>query len=49
MQATVGQILEGTFVLTLVYLIVTNADNFSKVVSSISSAYVGSVKVLQGR
>lgn len=49
MQATVGQILEGTFVLVLMYLIVTKATEFGQVVSSIASAYQGSVKVLQGR
>jgi hypothetical protein len=43
------KVLEATFVLILVFLVISNATDFSKVMGSISGAYVSSVKVLQGR
>lgn len=45
----IDQILEGTFTLILAYLIIANAQNFSRVVASVASAYTRSVRVLQGR
>lgn len=41
--------LVGTGILIGVYLIVANATGFGKAVSAASGAYVGGVKVLQGR
>lgn len=45
----VSRVLEITFSLILVYLILSKASGFSSAVSSISSGYVSSVKALQGR
>lgn len=49
MDARIGQIIEGTFVVVALYLIVKNAGGFSQTVTAISSAYAGSVKALQGQ
>jgi hypothetical protein len=48
-DGVIFKIIEATVVLVLVYLVVANAGGFSVVVSSISKAYAGSVKTLQGR
>lgn len=49
MKESVTQILEITFTLVLIYLILSRALGFSSVVSSIGRVYVESVKALQGR
>jgi hypothetical protein len=41
--------IEVTFVLVLVYLVLTNYKGFASAVSSLGSVYSSSVKVLQGR
>jgi len=45
----VGQLLEITFVLIILFLVLNNGSAFSSVVRSLGSVYTGSVKVLQGR
>lgn len=45
----IGRILEITFSLVLVYLILTNADSFARVTSAVSEAYTSAVRTLQGR
>lgn len=45
----VERLLEITFTLILVYLILTQAKGFSSSVRSLSSAYTEGVKALQGR
>jgi hypothetical protein len=45
----VRQVLEITFMLVLVYLIVSNAEGFSAATKAVGSVYANSVKVLQGR
>jgi len=44
-----GRWLEITFVLILVYLVLSRATGFSNAVRSIGGVYVASVKALQGR
>lgn len=44
-----GKVLEITFVLILVYLVLSRALGFSMAVTSIGKVYVSSVKALQGR
>lgn len=44
-----GKIIEGTFVLILVYLVASNAQGFSAVVNSIGSVYASGVHALQAR
>ena len=44
-----GRILEITFLLILVYLVLSRALGFSTAVRSIGKVYVDSVKALQGR
>lgn len=44
-----GRILEITFVLIVLYLVLNNADHFGSAVKTIGDTYVKSVKVLQGR
>lgn len=41
--------LEITFMLILVYLVLSRAGEFSTSMRAIGSAYTGSVKALQGR
>lgn len=45
----VSRIIEITFTLILVYLILDNAKGFSSSVSAISGAYNSAVKTLQAR
>lgn len=45
----IGKVLEITFVLVLVYLVVSNASGFSQVVNAIGGTYASSVKALQAR
>lgn len=49
MSVTLGKFLEITFVLILVFLVVTNAKGFSSVMGSLAAAYTTSVRALQGR
>lgn len=49
MKDTVGKVLEITFILVLMYLVLTNGNAFSQVVGSLGNVYTNSVKVLQGR
>ena len=44
-----GRILEITFILILIYLVLSRALGFSTAVRSIGKVYVDSVKALQGR
>ncbi len=41
--------LEVTFVLIILYLILSRSTAFSNAITSLGSVYVGSVKALQGR
>ena len=43
------QIIEGTVLLILVYLVLTNFVGFSSAANSVSSLYTSSVRTLQGR
>jgi len=45
----IRNLLELTFTLILVYLIVTNASGFANSVRSLGSVYTSSIKALQGR
>lgn len=45
----VSRIIEVSFLLVLVYLVLSNGSSFGQVVSSIGSVYSGSIKTLQGR
>lgn len=45
----INKILEITFVLILVYLVVKNAQGFGSVIRNIGSVYGSSVRALQGR
>lgn len=45
----VGRILEITFVLVMMYLVIANASNFSKAIGAVGGVYIGAVKTLQGR
>jgi hypothetical protein len=45
----VNRVLEITFTLIMVFLVLSNAGNFSTVTGAISNAYVQSVRALQGR
>lgn len=44
----VRQVIEGTILLIIIYLVLSNGNAFSTVVRSGASAYIGSVKALQG-
>jgi len=44
-----GRILEITFLLILIYLVLSRAFGFSLAIQSIGKVYVDSVKALQGR
>lgn len=43
------RVIEITFTLIIMYLVLSMSTGFSEVVRSLSSAYIGSVKTLQGR
>jgi hypothetical protein len=49
MTMDTGRLLEITFTLVLLYLVLTNAQGFGSSVGALSRAYVDGVKVLQGR
>lgn len=42
-------VIEGTITLIILYLIVANADGFSKAVQAGGGVYVNAVQALQGR
>lgn len=44
-----SNIIEGTVLLVFVYLAVRNAYGVSRIVKSLSDAYIGAVGALQGR
>lgn len=44
-----ANILEATFILVLIYLVLGHAAEFSKVISAAGGAYGSGVKSLQGR
>lgn len=44
-----GEWVEITFFVVLVYLILSRAEGFSSVMRSTSNLYIGAVKALQGR
>jgi hypothetical protein len=44
-----AKIVAATVTLVIVYYFIVKADETSRVIKSLSSAYVDSVKVLQGR
>lgn len=44
-----SKILESTFLLILVFLVLTNALGFDTVISAIGNVYMGAVRTLQGR
>lgn len=48
-MGTVTKILSGSAILIGIYLFLTNAGSSAKIINSISSAYIGGVKTLQGR
>ena len=45
----VNRIIEGTIILVLVFLVLTNANGFDTVASAIGNVYTSAVKTLQGR
>lgn len=45
----VSRVIEVTFVLIILYLVLTNSFGFTRVVGAIGQAYGDVVKVLQGR
>lgn len=45
----IGRIIEGTIVLVMAYLILSNASGFSSAIRAIGSVYSNSVRTLQGR
>jgi hypothetical protein len=45
----IRQVIEGTILLIIIYLVLSNGQSFSAVTRSIGGVYVGSVKALQGR
>lgn len=48
-MGTLNRWIEITFVLILVFLVLSRASGFSQGVRAISSAYTSAVKALQGR
>jgi anionic cell wall polymer biosynthesis LytR-Cps2A-Psr (LCP) family protein len=44
-----GQVVEATVTLVLLYLVVANADGFSKAAQAVGGVYVNAVTALQGR
>ena len=49
MDLKIGQILELTGTLIILYLVLTNSTGFAKIISSVTGGYTASVKALQGR
>lgn len=48
-MSTISKILSGTAILVGLYLFLTHSGDTVKILGSISSAYTGGVKTLQGR
>jgi hypothetical protein len=48
-MGTVNKWFDITFVLIILYLVLSRASGFSQAVRSLGSAYTGAVKALQGR
>jgi len=44
-----NKVIEVTFTLIVIFLVLSRASGFSRAVSSISTGYVQAVKALQGR
>ncbi len=44
-----NRVIEVTFVLIVLFLVLSRATGFSSAVRSISQGYIGAVKALQGR
>jgi hypothetical protein len=44
-----GRILEITFTLIAMFLVITNAENFSKAANAVGNVYINAVSTLQGR
>lgn len=44
-----NRVIEVTFVLIVLFLVLSRATGFSRAISSISQGYVQAVKALQGR
>lgn len=45
----IARVIDGSFTAIMVFLVVSNADGFGKVVYSLASAYKDAVVALQGR
>lgn len=45
----IAQIIEGTILAIVLYLVLSHADQFYTVASAIGSTYIAGVQVLQGR
>lgn len=48
-ESTVARLLEITVTLIILYLVLSQSKGFASVMNSLSNAYVGAVKALQGR
>jgi hypothetical protein len=44
-----ARVIEITFLLIVLYLVLSNSNSFATVINAASGAYSSSVKVLQGR
>lgn len=44
----VGRVIEVTFTLIAMYLVITNADKFSTAANAVGGVYVNAVRALQG-
>ncbi len=44
-----GKVIEGTIVLIILFLVLSNSKGFSDVTKSIGGVYISGVKTLQGR
>jgi hypothetical protein len=49
MSNLVSRVIEGTILLVLVYLVLTNDKGFTNVAGAVGSQYTHAVTVLQGR
>lgn len=49
MSDQIKQVIEGTIVLIVLYLILSNAFGFASVVRAVGGVYTESVRTLQGR
>lgn len=44
-----SRVMDISFVAIILFLVLSNGDSFSKVLSAISSTYISGVRTLQGR